>query len=394
MSGTIPPFKSNVERSVGYHGTVKPRAWMGLVLVAACTEGPSHEMPDDLFIGAVASADTSGDGVSDLFVASRYVYALDGAIDVDLSADHILRSWTQRGENVGADRLLVVPSATRPLLVTMGMQWQDPNDDSLAFTLVQARRLPDLRQVWEASILGGPEFMWLGLVAHQGRNWLYVGSPSTLARVPLDDLDFSVPLQPVAPPGPAMQWEDPSLATSFGARGLAVVTAEGIRLNADATTLERSAWTLGAATGPGQLQTVRDLDGDGTAEIVGFDIVDSALCAVNLERDTTSCLPVSPTTLSGGSIISTSRGDLLLVRPESAAGTRVNRVDLFRSLALQGSTLQEQSHAVTSFEDNRPYSVVEISRDNLQSSKFLVLHAGGTATCISPGAAGLEGCAD
>jgi hypothetical protein len=394
---------------------VNARSWPAygalLTAFAACDGAESHSLPRDLFVYDVASADLTADGVSDFVVEAlagneRNFYVLDGATDVDFVAEDVLQSWSSRTKSFGAKRSIIVPAVPDPLLVAVGPEPQGDND-GIPSTLVVAFRLRDLTPLWAwvlpPAYLGAP---WLNVVTHNDRAWLYAGSGYSVSRIPVDVLAdetkpeaLNAPMEVVPPPTPMTDWDGVVAAMSVGQDGLAIVTYKSVLKNANAERLDPSAWSQVRDEEYWEPQTLMDLDGDGHDEIVGFDIVGSKLCAVDLERSTLGCISVPPTTSSVGttlsSVLADTTGpsrDVLLIRPVSAAnGTALNRADLFRSLAFQGPSLNEASHGVTQFEWSGLLHVVPITRGML-SSTFLLLRTNGEATCISPSTVAVEGC--
>lgn len=374
-----------------------------LLSFAACTESESRTFQADLSVDDISTADFTGDGVSDFVLEARVgtahnVYLLDGSTDLDFASDPIFRSWTMRAPSFDAQRSLVITEAPEPLLVIAGPQPQSPDDDGPPSMRILVVRLVNLEPVRNWILPDAPGHAWVNLATHAGRAWLYGGTEQFVGRIPIDALlaprDADV-METVSPPAPSTGWDGVVMAAA-GDVGLAIVSHSAVYSNPDAERVAPTGWQQFRDGASWVAQSRMDLDSDGQGEIVGFDIASSRLCALDLRRSASGCIPV-PSTTGGAStqlssVASEQGRDVLLVRNEGAAdGLVMNRADLFRSLAFQGGDLQEAKHGDVRFESRGTIHVVPMSHDG-GGPTFVLLQRSGQARCIAPSSMSIGRC--
>lgn len=261
-------------------------ALLGLVACSGCF-GDDGELrlwppPRGITVQAVAAGDLDGDDTTDLVVVAADTPPRTGVYLI-AGRDIATGDGRPRMYSTFVPRAFGIPTAAT---ISGGRAFAATAANTIELASFDAA----LAEEHALSTGLPPDGLWVQTV-DLGEPRVVIGNASAIAHLSLDLADAGDLL------GPSGTWERPRLVTSRDAgpgRTVVVATETGI---VRAPLLYPLAWTEVRA-GPAWLgQIAVDLDGDGRAEIVGFDPSTSSVCAVDPEASAPpSCLHVNGAT--------------------------------------------------------------------------------------------------
>lgn len=279
----------------------------------------------------VVAGDLDGDGATDIVVMmsgterQAGLYLIDGDVDLEWNATENVLSFSRfvsmpLVRPVGA--YAETGAAPRIYLAT----------GEEVLTVTELSNTLERLEVTETSV-GGGGMAWVRPIAFPGgQAHKAISNGSTIEHV---DPMLGSPRPLPAPESPA--WEIAQTVTSYSESTTTIVvvaTAKTIyRAVIPTTPGSPFAWEVVRTGAPWLGQTAHDFDGDGRAEIVGFDVASHEVCVVDVATSTIpvatpSCIQLGSTftgtdvTIIAGQNLSMDPGpDLLVIQ---ASGTETN----------------------------------------------------------------------